>query len=119
LSRVHSAARGVAAAVVLVAGQWRFCVVTAAICRRLARVSTFLRGREFGELWLEHAEFVALRIAQDPELKSAFFLVIPARGTESFKAAYFGFDIVGLHVEVHSFLGGLRVAGLLQENSYL
>jgi len=34
-----------------------------------------LPGQELGELRLEHAEFVTPRVAQDPELKSAFCLM--------------------------------------------
>ena len=79
----------------------------------------FSPGQELGELRLEHAEFVTPRITQDPEFKSASYLVIPPGGTERFQTADFGFDIVGLQIQVHSFLGDLLVTGLLQEDPYL
>src|SRR2546430_1222972 len=78
-----------------------------------------LPGQEFGELRLQDAEFVAPRVAQDPEVKAAFGLVIPAGGAEGFQPTDFGFDVVGFQVEVHTFLADLPVAGLLQENPYL
>ena len=78
-----------------------------------------LPGQEVGELRLQDAEFVAPRVAQDPEVKAAFGLVIPAGGAESLQPADFGFHVVGFQVEVHTFLAGLPVAGLRQENPYL
>jgi hypothetical protein len=78
-----------------------------------------LPGQEVGELRLQDAEFVAPRVVQDPEVKAAFGLVIPAGGAEGFQSCDFGFHVVGFQVEVHTFLAGLPVAGLLQENPYL
>src|SRR6266702_3520548 len=62
-----------------------------------------LPGQEFGELRLQDAEFVAPRVAQDPEVKAAFGLVIPAGGAVGFQPADFGFHVVGFQVEVHTF----------------
>jgi hypothetical protein len=77
-----------------------------------------LAGQEFGELRLEDAEFIAPRAAQDPEIKAAFIVMIPPGGTERLQAADFGLHIVGFQVQVHAFLGGLLVAGLLQQDPY-
>ncbi len=52
-----------------------------------------LPGQEVGELRLENAEFVAPRVAQDPEVKTAFGLVIPAGGAEGLQPGDFGFTL--------------------------
>jgi hypothetical protein len=78
-----------------------------------------LPGQEVGELRLKDAEFVAPRVVQDPEVKAAFGLMIPADGAESLSPADFDLHVVGFQVQVHTFLAGFPVAGLLQENPYL
>jgi hypothetical protein len=68
---------------------------------------------------VEHAEFVAPRVAHYPEVEAAFFLVVPALSAEFFQALDLGSHVVGFQVQVHALLRGLLVAGLLEENSYL
>jgi hypothetical protein len=45
--------------------------------------------------------------------------MIPPGGAKRFKTANFGFNVVGLQVEMHTFFGGLFVVGLLEKDSYL
>ena len=45
--------------------------------------------------------------------------MIPPSSAERFKAANFGFNVVGLQVKVHVFFGGLFVVGLLEKDSNL
>jgi hypothetical protein len=35
------------------------------------------------------------------------------------KALHFGFNVIGFQVKVHTFLGDLFIAGLLEKDSYL
>ena len=45
---------------------------------------------------MEHTEFVAPWVTQDPEVKAAFLLVIPSRRPECFEPLDLGPDIIGL-----------------------
>lgn len=49
------------------------------------------------------------RVFENPEVVSRFLLVIPPGGAELFEAAYLSFDVGGLGVKVHPFLGDLGV----------
>src|SRR6266581_963603 len=76
-----------------------------------ARLGSVIPGlwpaQEFGELRLQDAEFVAPWVAQDPEVKAAFGLVIPAGGAEGFQPGDFGLHVVGFQVQVHALLADL------------
>lgn len=74
-------------------------------------------GQEVGKDGLEHAEFVAPGIPQDPEVEAAFVLVVPALGAQSLEPRHFGLDIVGLDVEVHALLLDLGIVGQLEQDS--
>src|SRR3954466_15633014 len=67
------------------------------------------------EVDLEDTELVVPGVAKDPEVVPAFLLVVPACGSEGFKAADLGLDIVGLQIEVHPLLMRLRVGGALEQ----
>jgi len=82
-------------------------------------IPRFLAGQEFRKLRLEYTELVSPRVAQYPKVESAFHLMIPPGSAERFKAANFGFNVIGLQVKVHAFFGGLFVVGLLKKDSYL
>src|SRR6266702_19648 len=64
-------------------------------------------GEQLREVRVEHAELVAPGIAQDPEVKAALLLVVIAGRAQGFQASDLGLDVVGLQVQVHSFLGDL------------
>src|SRR6266508_3421355 len=72
-------------------------------------------GEQLREIRLEHAELVAPRVAQDPEVVAALLLVVPSGGAERFEALDLGFNVVGFEVEVHSLLGDLLVVGPLKQ----
>src|SRR6266508_859824 len=55
-------------------------------------------GEQLREIRLEHAELIAPRVAQHPEVVAAFVLVVPAGGAERFEALDLGLHIVGLEV---------------------
>ena len=76
-------------------------------------------GQEFGELRLEYTEFVVPRVAHDPEVESAFLLVIPAGSPECLQALDFRLNVVGLYVKVHAFFRDLLIVGPLKKDSYL
>ena len=78
-----------------------------------------LSGQEFGKLWIEHTEFVAPRITQNPEVEAAFLLVIPWRRPECFEPLDLSFDIIGLSIKVHALFRSLFVVGPLEEDSYV
>ena len=42
--------------------------------------------------------------------------MIPPGGAKRFETANFGFNVVGLQVEMHAFFAGLPVTGLLEKN---
>jgi len=56
----------------------------------------FLPRQQFRKLRLKHTELVSPRVAQYPKVESAFHLMIPPGSAESFKAANFGINVVGL-----------------------
>ena len=58
-------------------------------------------------------------VAHDPEVEAAGLLVVVAGGSELLQAADFGLDVVGFQVEVHAFLAGLGVGGVLQQDADL
>ena len=58
--------------------------------------SMFLPRQQLGKLRLKHTELVSPRVAQDPEVESAFHLMIPPGGAQRFKAANVAFNVVGL-----------------------
>lgn len=45
---------------------------------------------------MEHTEFVAPWVTQDPKVEAAFLLVIPSRCPECFELLDLGFDMIGL-----------------------
>ena len=59
-------------------------------------IPRFSLGQEFGKFRLQYAEFVIPGVAEDPEVESAFLLVIPPFGAECFQAFDFGFNVIGL-----------------------
>jgi hypothetical protein len=75
------------------------------IAARFSRRSSFRLvprlslGQEVGKLRMEHAELVGPRVAHDPEVEAAFFLVVPPCCAEFFEALDLGVHIVGLQVE--------------------
>src|SRR6266540_3647004 len=76
-------------------------------------------GEQLREVGLEHAELVAPRVAEYPEVVAALLLVVPAGGAERFEAFDFSFNVVGFEVEVHPLLGDLHVVGALQQHPNL
>ena len=68
---------------------------------------------------MEHAELVAPRVAQDPEVKAALLLVVIAGRAERLQASDLGLNVVGLQVQVHPFLGDLLVVGALEQHPNL
>jgi hypothetical protein len=79
----------------------------------LLRPRSSLR-KKFGELDLEYAELVCPWVTHYPEVESSLLLVVPPCCAERLKAFHLGFDVVGLQVEMHPFLGDLLLIGLLQ-----
>jgi hypothetical protein len=76
-------------------------------------------SQQFGEFCLKHTEFVLPWITQHPEIKGTFLLVIPSCGAEFLQALNFGFDIVGLYINVHALFRDLFVIGCLEADSYV
>jgi hypothetical protein len=74
-------------------------------------------GRAARGVRLEHAELVAPRAAQDPEVKATLLLMVIAGRAERLQASDLRLNIVGLQVEVHPLLGDLLVVGLLERLS--
>ena len=54
-----------------------------------------------------------------PRIRTSLYLVIPSGSTKCFETLNFGFNVVGLKVEMHTFFRRLLVVGLLEEYSYL
>jgi hypothetical protein len=65
---------------------------------------------------LEDAELVAPRVTHDPEVKAALLLVVIAGRTQRLQASDLRFNIIGLQVQVHPFLGDLVVVGALEQH---
>src|SRR4029450_13203341 len=65
---------------------------------------------------MEHAELVAPRVAQDPEVKAALLLMVIAGRAQRLQALDLGLNIVGLQVQVHPLLGDLLVVGALEQH---
>jgi hypothetical protein len=82
-------------------------------------IPRFRLDKQFRKLRLKYAEFVGPWVAEDPEVKSAFCLVIQPGGSQRFKALNFGFNVIGLQIKVHAFFGGFFVVGLLKKDAYL
>jgi hypothetical protein len=68
---------------------------------------------------VEHAELVAPGVTHDPEVKAALLLVVIAGRAQRFQALDLSLNIVGLQVQVHPFLGDLRVVGALEQHPNL
>ena len=72
------------------------------------------------QLWkhlLENTELVSPGVFHDPEVEASTLLMIVADSAERFEALHFGFNVVGLDVEVHPTLGNLLVGRVLEQDA--